>query len=207
MMKARRTKMAKNNKKRKVPSFFDQQLQQFGPGWIYRMNTDQIRKNAMKVFRDLAFGNLDPYEVQEYFAVVDFTYNLKVAADDNAKYNYYSYLGLSYCPDIDIAMQRVASTHYEAYMAFSVTATLLNNILTDISTSNGAFIPSLLMEAMATLNPYKHFFNGYFITLPRNDDTRVRVPRREIGGNQYHEQGYNNPGERNFWGEPDQSSM
>ena len=201
--------MSKNNKKKRNISFFEQQLQQNGPGWIYRMNTDQVRKQSLRVIKDIAFGNFDPYEVSEYFAVADFTYNVMVAADDNTKYNWYTYIGLLSNPATheDPAMVRVMRSHYEAFIAYQAATIALNNILTDITINNGAFIPALLMEAIRILDPYKHFFNGYFITLPRTDDTRVRAPRREIGGNQNYGKIVVDQYQNNFWGEPDQNNM
>lgn len=190
--------MAKN-KKQHQPNFFEQQVQKFGPNWIYAMNSEQVRKNALKVFKDIAFGNVSPDEVAEYFAIADFTYNLKLAADDNMNYNYYSYLGLQNCKDTSAEMVKVANAHYDNYTAYAVTSQALNNILMSIASYGASFVPAMIMQAITMMSPYKHLFNGYFITIPRNDEQRIRVPRREIGGNYNYGQSVDNQSQRTFW--------
>lgn len=194
--------MAKNNnKKQSQPSFFEQQLQRNGPGWIYAMNTEQIRKNALKVFKDIAFGNVDPVTTAEYFAIADFTYNLKLAADDNASYNYYTFIGLQNCPQLSPEMIKVGNIHYDNFTAYNVTSQALNNILMSVSAHGPVFVPAMIMQAITMMAPYKHYFNGYFITLPRGDDQRIRVPRREIGigGNINYDQGSSTQSQGDFW--------
>ena len=55
--------MGKNNnnksplkQKPQQPSFFMMQRQKFGEDWLNRVNSEYIRKNALKIFRDLAYG-------------------------------------------------------------------------------------------------------------------------------------------------------
>lgn len=192
--------MAKNNnKKQSQPSFFEQQLQRNGPGWIYAMNTEQIRKNALKVFKDIAFGNVDPNETADYFAIPDFTYNLKMAADDNAMYNYYTFMGLQNCQQAPPELIRVANIHWDNYTAYNVTSQALNNILMSVSAYGPTFVPAMIMQAITMMAPYKHYFSGYFITLPRGDDQRIRVPRREIGGNINYDQSRSTQSQGDFW--------
>lgn len=195
--------MSKNkNNNKKQQSFFDQQLQKYGPKWIYLLNSDQIRKNALKIFKDLAYGNVDPYEVSEYFSIPDFTYNLKIAADDNAIYNWYTYLGLSNMVQSDSALYYIATSHYEAYNAFTAASLALNNILTSLTLYGPLYTTSLLMQTINILMPYKYNFNGYFITINRDNDKRIKLSR-EIGGNYINDQRSSNKSEDPFWNQSD----
>lgn len=201
--------MSKHNNKKKTASFFDQQIQQYGPNWIYLMTTETVRKNAMKILKDISFGNIDPAEVAVYFSVADFTYNLMIAAIDNAKYNWWTFVGLTEVAnriEYDHTLTKVAHAHYEAWQAYEVAAAQLNNILIDINMTGGMYTQALLMQMISTLNPFRRQFSGYYITLPRAEDTRIHQRREILGGNQY-DQGSNHQSQRNIWEEPDQGDM
>lgn len=193
--------MAKQNKQKRKVSFFEQQVQQYGTGWLYRLNTEQIRKFAINIFKDIAFGNVEPQSIVEYFKVPDFVYNLIAAAQDNAMYHFYTYQGLSNVASEGSDMIKVARTHYEGYLAYSAVIVNLNNILTDINSTGGIYIPSLISSMIITLQPYKHNFNGTYITIPKDGDTRMRL-KREIGGNSGYDKGINNSSEDAIWGQP-----
>lgn len=104
-----------NKQRPPQPSFFVQQQQKLGTGFMNRINTEFVRKNALKIFKDLACGAINPDTDCEYFAQYDFTYNLAIAANDNAKYRYYIWVGLTNNPQYqyDAEMQRVAAEVYD----------------------------------------------------------------------------------------------
>ena len=200
-------KMMKNKKKQQ--SFFDQQVQKLGENWLCLTNTDTIRKNALKVLKDLAFGNIDPYEDAKYFGSADFTYNIKVACDDNSMYNYWTYVGLNqylqmYGPQ-DPNIEKIMCQHYDMHVAYTQASAALNNILTTINTMGDQYVPAAIMQANTMLSPYKYSFSGYFVTIQRHDDRRVRVPRREIGEGRIISNGqeFGNQSQDAFWKESD----
>ena len=198
--------------KKKQQTFFDQMVQKLGSNWLCLTNTDIIRKNAMKVLKDLAFGNIDPYEDCKYFCSADFTYNIKVACDDNAKYHYWSYMGLSQYFQMygvpDASAEKLMCEHYEQYKAYTQGSVALNNILNTLNMFGEQYVPAAIMQATTMLTPYKYSFMGYFITIQRNDDRRARVPKREIGeGRPDYGQIDSNQSQRTFWQEPNQGSV
>lgn len=185
--------------KQPKPSFLKQQEQRLGTGFLNRLNAEDIRKNALKIFRDLAEGNMDPNEVEQYFNQTDFTYNLLVAATDNLNYRNYVYSGLISNPQIqyDLEMQRVASEVADQIRTYQSIVGHLNNILYNISMYNGVYTRYYLQELISEIRWRKNTFNGFFITLPKESDKkRIRQERRQIGDN---DKRFNNPNEGGFF--------
>lgn len=184
------------------PSFLKQQEQRLGAGFLNRLNAEDIRKNALKIFRDLAEGSMDPNEVEQYFNQTDFTYNLLVAATDNLNYRNYVYTGLISNPQIqyDLDMQRVASELADQIRTYQSIVVHLNNILYNISMYNGVYTRYYLQELISEIRWRKNTFNGFFITLPKDSDKkRIRQERRQIGDN---DKRFNNPNEGGFFNKP-----
>ena len=184
------------------PSFLKQQEQRLGAGFLNRLNAEDIRKNALKIFRDLAEGNMDPNEVEQYFNQTDFTYNLLVAATDNLNYRNYVYTGLISNPNIqyDLEMQRVASEVADQIRTYQSIVSHLNNILYNISMYNGVYTRYYLQELISEIRWRKNTFNGFFITLPKDSDKkRIRQERRQIGDN---DKRFSNPNEGGFFNKP-----
>lgn len=181
------------------PSFLKQQEQRLGAGFLNRLNAEDIRKNALKIFRDLAEGNMDPNEVEQYFNQTDFTYNLLVAATDNLNYRNYVYTGLISNPNIqyDLEMQRVASEVADQIRTYQSIVSHLNNILYNISMYNGVYTRYYLQELISEIRWRKNTFNGFFINLPKDSDKkRIRQERRQIGDN---DKRFSNPNEGGFF--------
>ena len=181
------------------PSFLKQQEQRLGAGFLNRLNAEDIRKNALKIFRDLAEGNMDPNEVEQYFNQTDFTYNLLVAATDNLNYRNYVYTGLISNPNVqyDLEMQRVASEVADQIRTYQSIVSHLNNILYNISMYNGVYTRYYLQELISEIRWRKNTFNGFFITLPKDSDKkRIRQERRQIGDN---DKRFSNPNEGGFF--------
>ena len=65
------------------------------------------------------------------------------------------------------------------------------------------YVPAAIMQANTMLSPYKFSFSGYFVTIQRHDDRRVRVPRREIGEGRIISNGqeFSNQSQDAFWKE------
>lgn len=60
--------MKQNFSKRKArPSYFQQNVQRFGPNFLDLKNAEQMQKDAVKVFRDIAMGNINLNNDGEFF--------------------------------------------------------------------------------------------------------------------------------------------
>lgn len=200
--------MGKKNKgnpikqKKQQPSFFMQMRQKNGESWLNFASTDFIRKNALRIFRDLAYGAINTDYEYQYFMNYDFTYNLAQAAYDNAKYCYVSYIGLYNNPMVvaDPEMQKIMQEHYDRYMLFNTIVLHLNNLLNDLSFNNGALVRYYLQQMVAEIRWKKNAFNGYFITVPKEQD-RNYVKRERRQRNDYGN-GKDDSGERGFFSKP-----
>jgi len=51
--------MKPQQKRKARPSYFQQNVQRFGPNFLDQKNAEQMQKDAVKVFRDIAMGNID----------------------------------------------------------------------------------------------------------------------------------------------------
>lgn len=191
----------KNNKGGPKPqqSYMDQQKQRLGVGFISKLTADDIKKNALRIFKDLAVGNMPPAEAVQYFSVYDFVYNLKVAADENLNYRQYVYYGLCNNPvmQYDQQAQKVAAEIADQINTYMSIDAHLNNILNDITMNNGVYVEFYLNQMVADIRWRKNTFNGFFVTINTNDSRskRIRQERRQI----HNDQRTNNKNERDFF--------
>lgn len=187
-------------------SFLKQQEQRLGPGFLNKLNSEDIRKNALRIFKDLAEGAMDPNENEQYFNQTDFVYNLLMAAQDNYNYRLYVYQGLISNPNIqfDQEMQRVASEVLDQSNTYMAIGVHLNNILNNITMFNGVYTRFYLQQLISDIRWKKNAFNGFFITLPKDvDKRRIRQERRQIGN----EKGFNNKNEGGFFNKSSQNNL
>lgn len=195
-----------NRKQTIQPSFFQQQTQKLGPGFMNKINTEFVRKNALKIFRDLACGAINPEQDYEYFNIYDFTYSLYDSAMDNATYNWYCYYGLYNNPmsQSDPNMQRIAAEHYERYTLYNSIAIHLNNILQNITMFGGVYTRFYMQQLIAEIRWKRNTFNGYFITLTKEyDNSYIKNKRRELPN----DQGFSDKSEGGFWDKPFKDNM
>lgn len=190
------------------PSFLKQMEQRLGEGFINRLNTEDIRKNALKIFKDLAEGNMDPNDpkVENAFNQYDFTYNLMVAAQQNRDYRLYVYQGLMTNPNYpyDQQMQRVANEVQEQWTVYHSIAVHLNNILMGITMYNGVYTRFYLQQLISEIRWKRNAFNGFFVTIPTDQDKRrVRQERRQINN----DKGFHNKDEDNFFNKSSKNNM
>ena len=134
-------------------SFLKQQEQRLGPGFLNKLNSEDIRKNALRIFKDLAEGAMDPNENEQYFNQTDFVYNLLMAAQDNYNYRLYVYQGLISNPNIqfDQEMQRVASEVLDQSNTYMAIGVHLNNILNNITMFNGVYTRFYLQQLISDI--------------------------------------------------------
>lgn len=203
--------MAKNKKggnkpRQPQPSFFQQQQQKLGVGFMNRLTTEDIRKNALKILTDLAVGAINPDNAYEYFNQYDFTYNILVVAQDNLKYRQYIYIGLTNHPMYyqDGEMQRVGAELYDQIMTYQSVVVHLNNILQNITMYGGIYTRFYLQQMIAEIRWKRNIFStGIKLVINPQDTRHLKNKRRELP----HDQGFNNQDEGGFFNKPNQSNM
>lgn len=167
------------SKNKTRPNYFNLQFQQLGPGWTGKVTTMDIRKSAVRLFKDIANGNINPETDIKYFNEPSFTYNLKLSADDNAYYNFTAFQGISIIPNATTLQQKMAEEHRIRYYVYSVISQYLNSILIGISVNGGMQTAAIVQDLAVALRPYRYMFNGNFITIAHPDDGKLRIERRE----------------------------
>lgn len=203
--------MAKNKKggnkpRQPQPSFFQQQQQKLGVGFMNRLTTEDIRKNALKILTDLAVGAINPDNAYEYFNQYDFTYNILVVAQDNLKYRQYIYIGLTNHPMYyqDGEMQRVGAELYDQIMTYQSVVVHLNNILQNITMYGGIYTRFYLQQMIAEIRWKRNIFStGIKLVINPQDTRHLKNKRRELP----HDQGFNNQDEGGFFNKPNQSNV
>ena len=197
-------KQKNNNRRQQKPSFFEQQIQRNGTGFLNKMNAFEVRKNALAVFKDLANCNVRTDQIEEYFNVPDFTYNLYLSAYDNFIYRQYMYIGLVNNPqyNYDGEMQKVAADIYEQMGAYNSLVLHLNNILQNITTYGGVYTRFYLDQLIADLRWKRNAFNGFFITIEKDNDGYIKKRRQQIN-----DQRNSDSNERGFFDKPFKNNM
>ena len=188
------------------PSFFQQQRQKLGSDFMNRINTEIVKKNAVKIFKDLASGAINVDHEYEFFNVYDFTYALKDSAIDNARYNWACNVGLQSNPMTasDPFLQLICQEHYERYMLYQTISGHLDNILMNITQFGGVYTRHLLTQLVAEIRWKSKVFNGNFITiLPGGNTKNIKQERRVINNGQ----GFSNKSEGGIWDKSNKDNM
>ena len=146
--------MAQKNKKSNQKNWFGQQIEKFGPEFISNIRADEAQKGAIRLFRDIARGNINIPTEGQYFLDGQFLENCIVAA--TSKYVYFSILfeGLEALARTDST--RSSDTNYLAVYrntknsmaAYGCILNTLNNIK---ATGDLGFLYTLVNQ----LNPYR----------------------------------------------------
>ena len=80
--------MAGNNKKKARENYFQQNINRAGPDFLETMPLDKLKLDVVRVFRDLARGNIDIDKYGKYFAEPKFLEACIITAD--TKYNFHA---------------------------------------------------------------------------------------------------------------------
>ena len=201
-----KNKKGGNKPRQPQPSFFQQQQQRLGVGFMNRLTTEDIRKNALKILTDLALGAINPDNAYEYFNQYDFTYNILAVAQDNLKYRQYIYIGLTNHPMYyqDGEMQRVGAELYDQIMTYQSVVVHLNNILQNITMYGGIYTRFYLQPLIAEIRWTRNTFStGIKLVINPQDTRHLKNKRRELP----HDQGFNNQDEGGFFNKPNQSNV
>lgn len=195
-----------NNQRKPQPSFFQQQEQRYGIGFMNRTNTEEIRKNALKILTDLSVGAMNPDNVYEYFNQYDFTANVLAVAQDNLKYREYVYFGLTNNPIYmqDMEAQRVGAELWDQILTYRAVVVHLNNILQNITMYNGVYTRFYLQQMITEIRWKRNTFtNGIKLVIIPQDNRHVRNKRRELPN----DKGFNNQSEGGFFDKSSQNNM
>lgn len=201
-----KNKKGGNKPRQPQPSFFQQQQQKFGAGFMNNLNASDIKKNALKILTDLSVGAINPDNAYEYFNQYDFTYNILQVANDNLRYRQYIYIGLINHPSYqyDQEMQRVASELCEQITTYTSVVNHLNNILQNITMYNGVYTRFLLQQMIAEIRWRRNTFSsGVKLVINPQDDRYIRNKRRQLP----HDQGFSNQDEGSFFNKPNKNNM
>ena len=180
------------------PSFFQLQKQKLGPGFMNKLTTEDIRKNALKILMDLATGSANPDAVYEYFNQYDFTYNIYVVAIDNFRYRQYVYTGLisNQVFQYDNEMQRVAAELYDQLLVFNSVVSHLYNILQGITMYDGVYTRFFLQQMASEIRWKRNAFStGIKLVITEPKNSYVRNKRRELPN----DKGFSNQDEGGFF--------
>lgn len=85
----------KNNGGKRRKNWFEQQIERFGPDFIDTMRADETQKGAVKVFTDLARGNVNIATEGNYFLNAQFLENCCIAANSKRVFNSILFDGLN----------------------------------------------------------------------------------------------------------------
>lgn len=90
-------KKFKNNKKKQNNNngYFAQNVQRFGENFHEKKNPEELKKDAPRIFKDIAFLNGRVSDIIKYFMSEQFVNNLKFVADDLYRYNNAVCIGLT----------------------------------------------------------------------------------------------------------------
>lgn len=91
-------KKFKNNKKKQNNNnngYFAQNVQKYGENFHEKKNAEELKKDAPRIFKDIAFLNGRVSGIIEYFMSEQFVNNLKYVADDLYRYNNAVCIGLT----------------------------------------------------------------------------------------------------------------
>lgn len=188
------------------PSFFQLQRQKLGPGFMNRITTEDVRKNALKILTDLATGSANPDYVYEYFNQYDFTYNIYMVALDNFRYRQYVYTGLISNPtyQYDAEMQKVAAELYDQLLVYNSVVLHLYNILQGITMYNGVYTRFFLQQLSSEIRWKKNAFSsGIKLVITEPKTRNIKNKRRELPN----DKGFSNQDEGGFFGKPAKNNV
>lgn len=159
----------RNNNNRKRESYFDIQIKASGERFLYNKTPLDIKKDANKIFKDIAYANLNLERDVAYFCEPSFVNSLYIEAYANLTLNGWSAIGLqTYMQNNgidDINANFVLLRFQNACNAYSVLTKHLSNIINDINIGNFANIGNHLVALTNEIRPCREGLNCSFIVV------------------------------------------
>lgn len=195
--------MKNNNKggKKKRPNYFDMKYQQSGENFISRMTVLDIKKDAGKILKDMAYANID-YSVDKYLRFYmdpGFINILLQVCYENWNYNNTTCIGLETFFSTSnnqpaSEMMNVYNVHNMARIAYNILYDGLNNVAQILATANPNCVTPIL-DALFIMTQkvvqYNKGMNYTFIVVNdipdnrrnNNNDERARnTDKRNVQG-------------------------
>lgn len=112
-------------------NYFDYQIDRFGESFLNKKNPQNLQDDALRIFRDLAYGNIDVREYEEYFRDQQLLEAMLLKADQVYRFHYFSYYGVEQLrqnpnfPQDEVT--NIATHHKEVSDLYNVILQGLNN--------------------------------------------------------------------------------
>lgn len=117
-------------------NYFDYQIERFGESFLSRKNPQNLQQDAMRIFKDMAYGNIDVRQYECYFRDQQLLESMLLEADRNYRFHHISYYGVEqlrsnpYFPQDEV--NNVSAYHKEVSDFYGV----IFNGLTNFKVSN-----------------------------------------------------------------------
>lgn len=175
-----------SNKKKKRPNYFDIKYQQGGEHFITRMTTMDIKKDAGKILKDMAYANID-YTADKYlrfFTDPGFINILLQSCYENWNYNNTVCIGLetffaSSGQQASSEMTQVYNVHNMARIAYNILydgLTTVSNYLVGLNNGMANVGPGPIIDTLFIMTQkviqYNKGMNYTFIVVNNNPGNR-----------------------------------
>lgn len=173
-------------------SWIEQKKHELGEDFLSNINVYYIKKDAIKIFKDIAYGNISVVKDHiKYFYNVSLLNALQEASVDQYVWHNATFIGLSnyiamcnnsipneyaYLYDICNRHRRSAECYTQIYQHLEL---MINNI----KYRNGTEVEIIFNNLSGTLSKYKDSLNGDYYTINMN--------KRKRNEGRYHEEEYN----------------
>lgn len=122
-----------NNKNKKRENYFDQKIKQMGEDFMIKMSTQDLKKDANRILKDIAYANIDFSEIKylRYFADPNFVQLLIQVSYENWNYNNVTCIGLEnyFKSGMPQNEMRIYDIHNAARSAYAVLYNGLNSLI------------------------------------------------------------------------------
>lgn len=170
-------------------SWIEKKKEQMGGDFINTINPFYIKRDAIKIFKDIAYGNISVNKDHaKYFTNTTFLNALQEASIDNYVWHDATYTGLYHyinnlyqnnIPKGFEYLYDICNRHRRSKEAYTQLYYYLQYMLNDIKYNNGFGIETLLYNLSTILAGYKDAFNGDYYTINTSRRREERRPKDE----------------------------
>lgn len=147
--------MKKNNNKNQN-NFFSQNIRKNGENFLDLKNSKTMQRDAPRIFREIARGNIDLLKYGHYFLDMQFLESLIVTANNEFIFHNISYAGVMnliasatmHREQVDVAVTQVLETHKRRAEAYNI----IFNYLTMLKNTRDL---NYIYALANNLSPYK----------------------------------------------------
>lgn len=191
-----------NNNNKRRENYFDQKIKQFGDDFMAKMNPTDLKKDANRILKDIAYGNINYGDMKytRYFADPNFIQILLQVSYENWNYNNVTAIGLEmYFKEnqVDDSIIQIYDIHDAARNAYYYLYNALNNVMQYLQTcySQNAQVMSgpivdIMYIATNNLIQYNKGMNYTFVVVVENNRRQQVNDQRACNTNQGENQKY-----------------